>query len=408
MKTARYMTAQEVAAALNVSVATVYAYVSRGLIRSEPGGANSRARLYLAEDVQRLLDQKAYRRDPAKVANNAMRWGMPILESALTLITETDLYYRGHDVQQLATTYTLEQVAALLWTGEMADAPAIFAANRPVQINDYSLQQLDCDLSLLQKLQIALALASTHDLAAYDIGNAAQTGVRILKLMAAVLSGIAETEAPIAAILQQGWQLGNSQAAMLLNAALILCADHELNASSFTARVVASTGANLYLVVTAGLAALQGYKHGGNTLLVEKLLNEVDTPDAARKVIAERLRRGEYIPGFGHHLYPYGDPRSTLLLQLIVQAFPNAPTMHLTKLIAEVVIEIIGKKPNLDFALVVLAQTLNLPSESALAIFALGRTVGWIAHAIEQYQREELLRPRAHYVGPRYMRSSPR
>jgi citrate synthase len=401
MKTARYMTAQEVAAALNVSVATVYAYVSRGLIRSELGGANSRARLYLAEDVQRLLDQKAYRRDPAKAANNAMRWGMPILESALTLITETELYYRGHDVQQLATTCTLEQVAALLWTGEMADAAEIFAANRPVQINDYSLQQLDCDLSLLQKIQIVLALASTHDLAAYDIGNAAQTGVRILKLLASVLSGIAETEAPIATILQQGWQLENSQAAMLLNAALILCADHELNASSFTARVVASTGANLYLVVTAGLAALQGYKHGGNTLLVEKLLSEVDTPDAARKVIAERLRRGEYIPGFGHRLYSYGDPRSTLLLQLIAEAFPNGPTMHLAKSVAEVVMEIIGKKPNVDFAMVVLAQTLNLPSESALALFALGRTVGWIAHAIEQYQREELLRPRAHYVGPR-------
>jgi citrate synthase len=405
MRLARYMTAQEAAGALNVSVATVYAYVSRGLIRSEPGGTNSRARLYLAEDVQRLLDQKTYRHDPAQAANNAMRWGMPILESALTLITETGLYYRGHDVQQLATTYTLEQVAALLWTGEMADAPDIFSASQPVQAYLHALQQLDHDLSLLQKLQVALALASTDDLAAYDFGNAAQTGARILKLLAAVLACIAETEAPVVAILQQGWQREDSQCAALLNAALILCADHEFNASTFTARVVASTEAHLYLVVTAGLAALQGFKHGGNTLLVEKLLREVNTPDAARRVIAEHLRRGEYIPGFGQRLYPYGDPRAALLLRLIAQSFPDAPTMELAKTIVEVVLEVTGKRPNVDFALVVLAQTLSLPSESALALFALGRMVGWIAHAIEQYQREELLRPRAQYVGPRPLSS---
>lgn len=401
MKPARYMTAQEAAEALNVSVATIYAYVSRGLIRSEPGDTNSRARLYLVEDVQRLLDQRAYRHDPAKAANNALRWGMPILESALTLITEAGLYYRGRDVQQLATTCTLEQVAALLWSGEMADAPVIFAGSQPVQAYLHALQQLDCGLSMLQKLQVALALASTDDLAAYDFSNAAQTGARILKLLAAILANIAETEAPVVAILQQGWQQKDSQSAVLLNAALILCADHELNASTFTARVVASTEAQLYLVVTAGLAALQGFKHGGNTLLVEKLLREVSTPDAARRVIAEHLRRGEYIPGFGHRLYPNGDPRAALLLRLIAQSFPDAPTIELAKTIAEVVLEVTGKRPNVDFALVVLARTLNLPPESALALFALGRTVGWIAHAIEQYQREELLRPRAQYVGPR-------
>ena len=401
MKPARYMTAQQAAEALNVSIATIYAYVSRGLIRSEPGGTSSRARLYLTEDVQRLLDQKAYRHDPAKAANNALRWGMPILESALTLITETGLYYRGQDVQRLATTCTLEQVAALLWSGEMADAPDIFAASPPVQAYLHALQQLDRDLSMLQKLQIALALASADDLTAYDFGNAAHVGARMLKVLAAVLVGIAETEAPVVTILQRGWQQEGSQVAALLNAALILCADHELNSSTFTARVVASTEAHLYLVVTAGLAALQGFKHGGNTLLVEKLLREVGTPGAARRVIGEHLRRGEYIPGFGHRLYPYGDPRSTLLLQLTAQAFPDVPTMELAKTMAEVVLEVTGKRPNVDFALVVLAQVLNLPPESALALFALGRTVGWIAHAIEQYQREELLRPRAHYVGPR-------
>src|SRR5438105_3261703 len=119
MKQSRYLTAKEVAEALNVSRATVYAYVSRQLIRSEPASTNSKERLYLAEDVQKLLERKEFRREPSKVANSAMYWGIPILESELTLIDENGLYYRGHNVMKLAVEHTIEQVATLLWTGNM-------------------------------------------------------------------------------------------------------------------------------------------------------------------------------------------------------------------------------------------------------------------------------------------------
>jgi citrate synthase len=408
MKQSRYLTAREVAEALDVSIATVYAYVSRGLIRSEPAGLNQRARLYVAEDVQKLIEQKAYRNDPGKAANAAMQWGMPILESSLTLIDETCLYYRGIDVTQLATNHSIEQVAALLWTCELADATTIFATHPAVSKYLHTLQNLDSnhtDLSFLQKLQTALALAAVDDLAAYDLdtqfSHPEQVGARILQLITSVLTGSQDTSIPIARTLQRAWCREDGQTERLFNATLILCADHELNASAFTARVVASTNANLYLVVTAGLAALQGFKHGGNTILVEGLFHEIEAGRSVHQVIATRLRRGEQIPGFAHRLYPHGDPRGAYLLNRIAQLYPNAPSVQQAQAIITVMEEITSRKPNLDFALVTLARTLHLAEGSALVLFALGRTVGWVGHAIEQYNTGQMIRPRATYTGPR-------
>ncbi len=408
MKQARYLTAREAAEALDVSVATIYAYVSRGLIRSEPAGLNQRARLYVAEDVQKLIEQKAYRNDPGKAANAAMQWGMPILESSLTLIDENGLYYRGIDVAKLASNYSIEQVAALLWTGDLANAATIFVTHSEVSKYLHTLQRLEIDhpdLSFLQKLQTVLALAEVDDLAAYDLDTQSshpeQVGARILQLMTAVLAGSQSATTPIAQALQQNWCREDAQTEHLFNAALILCADHELNASAFTARVVASVEANLYLVVTAGLAALQGFKHGGNTLLVEGLFQEIESGRSIHQVIATRLRRGEQIPGFAHRLYPKGDPRGFYLLNLIAQMYANRASAQLAQRIVAVMEEVTGRKPNLDFALVALARTLHLPEGSALSLFALGRTVGWVGHAIEQYNSGQMIRPRATYSGPR-------
>jgi citrate synthase len=408
VKQSRYLTAREAAETLDVSVATIYAYVSRGLIRSEPAGLNQRARLYVAEDVQKLLEQKAYRHDPAKAANTAMQWGMPILESGLTLIDETCLYYRGLDVIQLATTSTIEQVAALLWTGNLTNDASIFAVHSPVDKYLHTLQSLESnhsDLPFLQKLQMALALATVDDVAAYDLdtqfSRPEQVGARILQLVTSMLTGNQETNIPIARILQHTWCREDTQTELLFNATLILCADHELNTSAFTARVVASADANLYLVVTAGLAALQGFKHGGNTILFEDLFHEIEAGRSVHQVIATRLRRGEQIPGFAHRLYPNGDPRSAFLFNLTEQFYPNTPAVQLARTIVAVMEEITGRKPNLEFALVTLARTLNLPENSALALFALGRTVGWIGHAIEQYNTGQMIRPRATYTGIR-------
>ena len=236
MANVRYITAKEAAALLGVKEATLYAYVSRGLIRSEAISEAPRQRLYLAEDVQTLAARKVQRRDPAKVARDALHWGTPMLESALTLITENTLYYRGYDAIQLARAHTFEAVAALLWTGSLEQAEQLFA-NKPL-LASRMWCSADASLPTLQRLQVALALAATDDLRAYDFHPeaVAQTGARILWLMAAVAASADTLDTTIAGTLAHAWQPGT---AALLNAALVLCADHELNSSAFTARVVA-------------------------------------------------------------------------------------------------------------------------------------------------------------------------
>jgi citrate synthase len=399
----RYVSARTAAEMLHVNLATIYAYVSRGLLRSEAEADGQRARRYLAEDVQKLIDQKRFRRDPAEAAAGAMQWGAPVLESALTHITDAGLAYRGQDAVALATSARVEEVAALLWTGDMARADEIFASP-PQQIADAVLPHIPPDLAPLARVQVALALATAHDLAAYDLdlrfNGVIQTGARIVKLMAAVIAAQPDVAPTIARIVQSGWCPAHPASAELLSAALILCADHELNTSAFAARVVASAEAHLYLVVTAGLAALQGFKHGGNTGLVEAFLHEVGTPAAAPRVVANRLRRGVCIPGFGHRLYPHGDPRGAALLRLAQSAYGATPAFQRAQAVADAVREVTGKLPTLEFGLVALMQSLGVPDGSALALFALGRSLGIIGHAIEHYRTGQIIRPRAKYVGP--------
>jgi citrate synthase len=396
MANVRYLTAKEAAALLGVKEATLYAYVSRGLIRSEAISDAPRQRLYLAEDVQQLAARKVQRRDPAKVAREALHWGTPMFESALTLITEKTLYYRGYDAIKLARTRTLEEVAALLWTGSFEPAEQLFAT-KPL-LASHTWLSTDAHLPTLQRLQVALALAATDDLRAYDLHPEAvvQTGARILWLMAAVVASADTPDTTIAGTLAQAWHPGT---ATLLNAALILCADHELNSSSFTARVVASTEANPYAVVLAGLAALDGFKHGGQAKQATAFLREVGEPARVRQVMAERLRRGERLPGFGHRLYPDSDPRAIALFALLAELYPTSPVLALANAVICEAPAVTSAAPTIDFALAVLEHTLQLPYGAGFTLLALGRTAGWIGHALEQYESQQLIRPRARYIG---------
>jgi citrate synthase len=396
MANVRYMTAKDASALLGVKEATLYAYVSRGLIRSEAISDAPRQRLYLAEDVQQLAARKVQRRDPAKVARDALHWGTPMLESALTLITENTLYYRGYDAMQLARAHTFEEVAALLWTGSLEPAAQLFAT-KPL-LASRMWPSADALLPTLQRLQVALALAATDDLRAYDFHPeaVAQTGARILWLMAAVAASVDTLDTTIAGTLAQAWQPGTTA---LLNAALVLCADHELNTSSFTARVVASAEASPYAVILAGLAALEGFKHGGQTKQATAFLREVAEPSRVRLVLAERLRRGERLPGFGHQLYPDSDPRAVALLSMLAEAYPTSPALALANAVIREAPAVTSSAPTIDFALAVLEHTLQLPYGTGLTLLALGRTAGWIGHALEQYQGQRLIRPRARYIG---------
>jgi citrate synthase len=219
----------------------------------------------------------------------------------------------------------------------------------------------------LERCQALLPLLAHEDLAAYDFRpeSMAFTNARILRRMALLATGQRhglEGEG-IAALVQRALIPHQPQALPLLTAALILCADHELNVSSFTARCVASAGASPYAVVCGALTALQGSKHGGSSARVE------------------------------------GDPRGKLLLELVHAACPNAHGVALADALLDAARSASLEPPNIDFALATLRAALELPSGSAILLFALGRTIGWLGHAMEEYQADQMIRPRAHYTG---------
>ncbi len=378
----------------------MYAYVSRGMVRSEAVEGKGRARRYRTEDVRRLKERKERRRDPDGVVEGALHWGTPLLESAITMIDGGRQFYRGRDVVDLAEEKSIEEVAALIWTGDEAMAPALFPPEMsgPSQLIRNVVDSV-AGLTPVEVFQVMLPVAAAEDPAAYDLrpGAVARTGARILRFMTDVAAG--ESIPGLAARLQRGWSPDDSGAADLLGSALVFCVDHELPVSTFAARCVASSESTPYAVVVAGLAALGGVKHGGEIELVEAFLREVEDAGDARAVISGRLRRGERIPGFGHSLYPEGDPRGAGLLRLTARAYSKSIAVALSDSVAGEMLRLMDERPTIDFALATVARTLELPHGGAVALFALGRTVGWIGHAIEQYRSGSLIRPRARYVG---------
>lgn len=391
----RFLTSDEAAQALGVSPATLYAYVSRGLLHSEPIPGEPRARRYRREEIERLQDRQGLRRQPARAVETALHWGLPVLESAITLIEGEQLYYRGHNAIALAQTESVERVAALLWSADLDTTV----------LDDVGIDVLPAmpvaGLEPLAQFQMVLPLLANADLAAYELRPAAviKAASVILRAFTGIVAGRAWQEGSLAGALQRGLAPQLPGATNLLTAALVVCADHELNVSSFTVRCIASARAPLYAAIAGGLAALSGARHGAASLQVENLLAEIRRNGDPQAVVAQRLRRGEDIPGFGHRLYPGGDPRAKLLLDLLAETLPNTLAVQLGQATIAAAREVTGRHANLEMGLVTLTDALALPPGSSLTLMALGRTLGWIAHAIEEYDRDTLIRPRARYVG---------
>jgi len=431
-----YLTAAQTAAALGVTLPTLYAYVSRGLLASEAVPGDPRARRYRREDVERLQARQELRRHPEKAAPRALAWGEPVLDSALTLIDGQRLYYRGRDAVELSRRLSLEQVAALLWTSDEAAARELFASavgaeaheaatsviargeapwrSRPSRLLRRSAPRNDGKpsaigvvrpLSPVERIQAWLPIAGAGDDAAWDLRApaVARCGARILAGATAVVANRELHNGGLVATLAAGWNPRGRGARAALSAALILCADHELNVSTFAARCAASAEATPWDAVAAGLAALKGRRHGGESFRMDGLLRavaaEAPGPTGAAAAVSTWLRSGERLPGFGHRLYPAGDPRAAELLALAERAAPGSPALRRVQALRAAVRELTGELPNLDFGIAALAAALRLPAGAPQAIFALGRTIGWIAHAIEEYGRGALIRPRARYVG---------
>ena len=380
------MSAAEAAAALGVSRATLYAYVSRGLIASEPGDGPTRARRYPRGPVEDLLARRERSRDRGLAAHGQLHWGLPVLDSELTLIEGGRVYVRGHDLVALSRERTFEEVAALLWSGDPADAAALM----PPAADGGGDGGPVLGGPVVAALAAHLTAAGEESLATLGAGDA--VALRGAARVVAGMFAAAGARGPgrLAERLARGW---GSDRPRDVEAALVLSADHELNVSAFTARTVASADAGVEHVLLAALCALRGRRHGGLTDRVEALVRDAAADGPARA--AERaVSDGGALPGFGHPLYPDGDPRGAELLRL---ATPADPAVEALVALAE---EQLGLRPTLDLGLAALARALRLPPGAALGLFALGRSAGWIAHALEARRDDRLIRPRSRYTGP--------
>jgi citrate synthase len=390
-----WVTADEASRLLHVRRTTLYAYVSRGYVRSQATPGSSRDRRYSRDDVERLRRRTEERRDPDKAAARALQWGLPILESSIALIDGNNLYYRGYDAVALSRSRSLEEVASLIWSGRFDGA----FSSVPLRVAAGETRS-DHDLPFVTRAQSMLARASARDPFAFDLRSTgvALSGWQILTLLTRTATRVGSAEPTFEQMLARAWGVRN-QGGDLLRSALILCADHELNISSFTARCVASAGSNPYAVVIAGLAALEGTRHGGASARVESLLESMRRARHLRTAFGDRLRRGETIDGFGHPLYRNGDPRAAALLDLLRDRYAKSAELAFVLDFADAAASVLRERPNIDFALAALARVLRLPSGSPVILFAIGRTIGWIGHAMEQYATGQLIRPRAKYVG---------
>ncbi|WP_240922577.1 citrate synthase family protein [Oleiagrimonas sp. C23AA] len=394
-----YLSATEAARRLGVSNATLYAYVSRGLVQSRPG-TDHRRREYRAEDIERLLRKRRAGSGPSQGAAQSLSWGLPVLETRISAIGPDGPHYRGQSALQLADSGAgLEQVACLLWDAS-GDSP--FAAEPPGQWPSVVRALLDAPgRSPLARTQAAMPLleagSSRHLSPAPGPRQAA--AATLTRQTCALLLGRTPSAEPIHQQLADAWRAGDQTLAEHLRVALVLCADHELNASSFTARVVASTGASLHAAVAAGLSALSGPLHGGATARAGALIRAAQASHDVHAMVLARWQRGEPLPGFGHPLYPAGDPRGAMLVERLRHgATPHdgAPVWALL----DAVEAITGHKPSIDFGLAALMALYGQAPEMGLSLFAASRVTGWLAHAIEQQVQGDRIRPRARYVGP--------
>ncbi|WP_344610224.1 citrate/2-methylcitrate synthase [Dactylosporangium salmoneum] len=388
----KWINADEAARRLGVKPATLYAYVSRGVLtrrKAEDGHS-----VFDAAEIDRLARRGRPRRP---TGGNEL-----VIESAVTMLGEDRHYYRGRDAIGLAADWGLEQVAAWLWQGGAegwAADPQAVAAARTAQ------EGLAPAVLPLERLQVIVTALAVADPMRFNLDPAAvaQAGRGLIAGMVEALPGPdAPGETPVHERLWRKLAGDGADPALAdaLRFAMVLLADHELASSTLAVRVGASVRADPYAVVAAGLGVTSGALHGGASLGVETMLAEIGEPGRASFAMGERLRRGERIPGFGHAVYRSGDARGEALLERVRAAVPGHPRLA----VAEAVLDEAGRRRlpavNVDLPLGLLTHLAGMPRGAGEAIFAISRTTGWLAHAMEEYASPTRLRLRAAYTGP--------
>ena len=359
---------------LGVRAQTLYAYVSRGRIGVRPDPTDPRRSLYDVEDLDLLAARRKRGRAAQEIAAGALAWGEAAIPTMISTIDHGRLIYRGQDAIALAATATLEDAAGLLW--EQASAVRFGG-------------EAEADHADGPFLALARTIAGTRATLGRSVDALCQDGAIAIGRIADGF-GLPPDGTLLHRRLARLWAV-DAEREYLLRRGLVLMADHELNASTFAVRVAASTGASIAACLLAGLAALSGPRHGGAGAALASMVEDAGRI-GVEAALDRWLARGHPPPGFGHILYPEGDARGVALLKDV----ELDPTMMALR---DAVQAATGLSANIDFALCALTRRLNLPEDAPFILFALGRSVGWVAHAIEQVGTGGLIRPRARYQG---------
>ncbi|WP_405984548.1 citrate synthase [Streptomyces sp. NBC_00872] len=409
------LTTREAAERLGVKPETVYAYVSRGQLtsRRDPRGRGS---TFDAEEVDALARRGG--REPSAGGDAFQR-----IRTGITLIDTDRYYFRGVDATELARRFRYEEIAEWLWTGTLRegigfDAPAalLVAARR-------AIGALPAHSGSTDRLRVAAVAAAVADPLRFDLSRDAvlTTARALIPTLVDALPEVEEpsrgTGRPVDRVDRDGdddgslarrlWSRLTARPAgepgvRALDMALSLLIDHDLAASTLAVRVAASARAHPYAVVSAGLGALEGPLHGSASGLAHRMLTEVLERGSAAAVVADHLRAGRPVPGLGHRLYPGRDPRAEALFTVLREVPGAGPVLTAAREVEATTARHAPPHANVDLALAVLSVTAGMPAEAGETVFAVARTAGWIAHALEEYGEQPLrLRPNGQYNGPR-------
>jgi citrate synthase len=409
------LTAQEASGLLGIKPATLYTYVSRGLLHPVCDGHRKEHR-YHRDELERMKLRSGGRLAQGAVAAGAMRWGQPVMDTAITEIGVDGPRYRGHLATDLVRhPGVYENVAELLWSGVLTDTPHAW----PVEASDVDLvRALDVMLQrnrerprMLRVFSIVAAALGGGTLAeelrsgsierySRQMLFAFSGGCGVLGPSGTFVAPVGER--PLAQHVLRSLGVEYSTAAeFAVNAALILGADHELSTATFAARVAASAGATLHASIVAAQATLQGTALAGGADAAEDLLCGIGSREELDTMLSDAERKRQWLPGFGLPIYPQGDPRAAFLVDVAQRAAPESARAELAYRFVERVRTRLGLHPNIEMGLVVLSVAWGLPPRSPSALWGIGRTAGWIAHVMEQRLAGFTIRPRGLYQSRR-------
>ena len=398
IKSMSLLTVEEVADRLGVKVATVYAYVSRGHLRSRRK-PDSRRSFFDAREVEELARRGRPRRTTRP---SALEFE---ITTSLTTIADRDVHFRGRSALDMAHTCAFEETAEWLWRGTTS-ASSVPWESVPLEVPEVP--------DTRDRLRLAVVLAAAADPMRAD-PDADAVVARARTLVATMTESVGRGVGGRAARLRlpgrptplRGTIAGRlwsglsprratPESVVALNAALVLLADHELAISTLAARVAASGRADPYAIVLAGLGALAGPLHGGASTRAFDVLATAQR-DGPERALAHSLATHRHVPGFGHRVYAGGDPRAGVLMNLVRLAYPGHATLTVADRLVAITRRRAQVEPNVDFALAVFAHAAGMPADAGETVFTIARTAGWIAHALEE-TREPPLRFRARAV----------